>query len=203
MHCPVQSWDRRFDSDLFNQVPHVLKSHLAEILSFPELHIRVIAPDVGGGFGNKLQVSPEYVSICLLAMKTRRPVKWIETRRESLMAFIHSRDQIHDVELPMKRDGTILGVKAQIIVDAGGYLDARISGPSLGAGMWLPGPYTMKGYRIDINVVMTNKCPYGAYRGFGSQMGVLVTERAVDMIAIRGEGWVGNARHGHVKNRRQ
>jgi carbon-monoxide dehydrogenase large subunit len=165
------------------QVPHVLKSHLAEILSFPELHIRVIAPDVGGGFGNKLQVPPEYVAICLLAMKTKRPVKWIETRRESLMAFIHARDQIHDVEVPMKRDGTILGIKAQIIVDAGGYLDARISGPSLGAGMWLPGPYKMTGYRVDINVVMTNKCPYGAYRGFGSQMGALVIERAVDLIA--------------------
>jgi carbon-monoxide dehydrogenase large subunit len=165
------------------QVPHILKSHLAEILSFSELHIRVIAPDVGGGFGNKLQVPPEYVAICLLAMKTRRPVKWIETRRESLMAFIHARDQIHDVEVPMKRDGTILGIKAQIIVDAGGYLDARISGPSLGAGMWLPGPYKMRGYSVDINVVMTNKCPYGAYRGFGSQMGALVIERAVDLIA--------------------
>ncbi len=70
-----------------------------------------------------------------------------------------------------------------MIVDAGAYLDARISGPSLGAGLWLPGPYMMKGYQVDINVVVTNKCPYGAYRGFGSQMGVLVIERAVDLIA--------------------
>ena len=68
-------------------------------------------------------------------------------------------------------------------VHASGYLDARISGPCLGAGMWLPGPYEVKGYAIDINVVMTNKCPYGAYRGFGSQMGVLVIERSVDLIA--------------------
>jgi len=165
------------------QIPHILKSHLAEILSFPELRIRVIAPDVGGGFGNKLQIPPEYVAVCLLAMKTRRPVKWIETRRESLMAFIHARDQIHDVEIPFKRDGTILGIKSSMVVDAGGYLDARISGPSLGAGMWLPGPYQMKGYRVDIHVVMTNKCPYGAYRGFGSQMGALVVERSLDLIA--------------------
>jgi len=70
-----------------------------------------------------------------------------------------------------------------MIVDAGAYLDARISGPSLGAGMWLSGPYMMKGYQVDISVVVTNKCPYGAYRGFGSQMGVLVIERAVDLIA--------------------
>lgn len=165
------------------QIPHILKSHLAEILNFPELHIRVIAPDVGGGFGNKLQISPEYVAVCLLAMKARRPVKWVESRRESLMAFLHARDQIHDVEVPAKRDGTILGIKSRMIVDAGAYLDARISGPSLGAGMWLPGPYMMKGYQVDISVVVTNKCPYGAYRGFGSQMGVLVIERAVDLIA--------------------
>lgn len=165
------------------QVPHILKSHLAEILDFPELHIRVIAPDVGGGFGNKLQVPPEYVAICLLAMKARRPVKWIETRRESLMAFVHARDQIHDVEIPVKWDGTILGIKSRMIVDAGGYLDARISGPSLGAAMWLSGPYRMKGYRADIHVVMTNKCPHGSYRGFGSQMGALVIERSMDLIA--------------------
>ena len=165
------------------QIPHILKTHLSEILDFPEFKIRVIAPDVGGGFGNKLQVPPEVVALCLMAIKTRRPVKWIETRRESLLAFLHSREQIHDVEIPMKRDGTILGIKSHEIVNAGGYLDARISGPSLGAGMWLPGPYMVKGFHVDIDVVMTNKCPYGAYRGFGSQMGALVIERSVDLIA--------------------
>ena len=164
------------------QIPHILKTHLSEILDFPEFKIRVIAPDVGGGFGNKLQVPPEVVVLCLMAIKTRRPVKWIETRRESLMAFLHSREQIHDVEIPVKRDGTILGIKSHEIVNAGGYLDARISGPSLGAGMWLPGPYMMKGFHVDIDVVMTNKCPYGAYRGFGSQMGALVIERSMDLI---------------------
>ena len=165
------------------QIPHILKTHLSEILDFPEFKIRVIAPDVGGGFGNKLQVPPEVVALCLMAIKIRRPVKWIETRRESLMAFLHSREQIHDVEIPVKRDGTILGIKSHEIVNAGGYLDARISGPSLGAGMWLPGPYMMKGFHVDIDVVMTNKCPYGAYRGFGSQMGALVIERSMDLIA--------------------
>ena len=143
----------------------------------------MIAPDVGGGFGNKLQVPPEVVALCLMAFKTRRPVKWIETRRESLMAFLHAREQTHDVEIPMKRDGTILGIKSHEIVNGGGYLDARISGPSLGAGMWLPGPYMVKGFHVDIDVVLTNKCPYGAYRGFGSQMGALVIERSVDIIA--------------------
>jgi len=183
--CVVQfnSGTRELTLTCSTQIPHILKTHLSEILDFPEFRIRVIAPDVGGGFGNKLQIPPEVVALCLLAMKTRRPVKWIETRRESLMAFLHARDQIHDVEIPMKNDGTILGVKGQMTVDAGGYLDARISGPSLGAGMWLPGPYEVKGYAVDINVVMTNKCPYGAYRGFGSQMGALVIERSVDLIA--------------------
>jgi carbon-monoxide dehydrogenase large subunit len=116
-------------------------------------------------------------------MKAGRPVKWIETRRESLSAFIHARDQIHDVEIPYKKDGTVLGIRSRMIVDAGAYLDARISGPSLGAALWLPGPYKMQGYHCEIKAVMTNKCPYAAYRGFGSQMAVFVTEHGLDLIA--------------------
>ena len=143
----------------------------------------MIAPDVGGGFGNKLQVAPEYVAVCLLSMKLGRPVKWIETRRESLSAFIHARDQILDAEIPYKKDGTILGISCNIIVDAGGYLDARISGPTLGAGLWLTGPYKLKGFFCDMKVVMTNKCSYAAYRGFGSTKGVFVIERGIDLIA--------------------
>ena len=165
------------------QIPHILKTHLSEILNFPESGIRVIAPDVGGGFGNKLQVAPEYVAVCLLSMKLGRPVKWIETRRESLSAFIHARDQILDAEIPYKKDGTILGISCNIIVDAGGYLDARISGPTLGAGLWLTGPYKLKGFFCDMKVVMTNKCSYAAYRGFGSTKGVFVIERGIDLIA--------------------
>lgn len=165
------------------QIPHVLKSHLAEILNFPEKDLRVIAPDVGGGFGNKLQVAPEYVACCLLAMRADRPVKWVETRKESLSAFIHAREQIHDVEVPYKKDGTVLGIRDRMLVDAGGYLDARISGPSLGAALWLTGPYKMQAFAVDVQAIMTNKCPYGAYRGFGSQMGVMVIERSLDLIA--------------------
>jgi carbon-monoxide dehydrogenase large subunit len=165
------------------QIPHILKTHLSEILDFPEFAIRVIAPDLGGGFGNKLQVAPEYVAVCLLSMKLGRPVKWIETRRESLSAFIHARDQILDAEIAYKKDGTLLGIKCNIIVDAGGYLDARISGPTLGAGLWIVGPYRLKGFHCDMKVVMTNKCSYAAYRGFGSTKGVFVIERGVDLIA--------------------
>jgi carbon-monoxide dehydrogenase large subunit len=165
------------------QIPHILKTHLSEILGFPESSIRVIAPDIGGGFGNKLQVAPEYVAVCLLAMKVGRPIKWIETRTESLSAFIHARDQILDAEIPYKKDGTILGISCNIIVDAGAYLDARISGPTLGAGLWLTGPYKLKGFHCDMKVVMTNKCSYAAYRGFGSTKGVFVIERGIDLIA--------------------
>ena len=145
--------------------------------------IRVIAPDVGGGFGNKLQVAPEYVAVCLLSMKLGRPVKWIETRRESLSAFIHARDQNSRHGDSLKKDGTILGISCNIIVDAGAYLDARISGPTLGAGLWLTGPYRLKGFFCDMKVVMTNKCSYAAYRGFGSTKGVFVIERGIDLIA--------------------
>jgi carbon-monoxide dehydrogenase large subunit len=165
------------------QIPHILRSHLSQILNFPEERIRVIAPNVGGGFGNKLQVAPEYVAVCLLAIKSGRPIKWIETRQESLMAFVHARDQMHDVELAARRDGTLLAIRDRILVDAGAYLDARISGPSLGAALWIVGPYKMRAFRADVTVVMTNKCPYGAYRGFGSNKGVMVIERAVDLLA--------------------
>ncbi len=165
------------------QIPHIFKTHLSEILDFPESGIRVIAPDLGGGFGNKLQVAPEYVAVCLLSMKLGRPVKWIETRRESLAGFIHARDQILDAEIAYKKDGTLLGISCNIIVDAGAYLDARISGPTLGAGLWITGPYRLKGFFCDMKVVMTNKCPYAAYRGFGSTKGVFVIERGVDLIA--------------------
>jgi aerobic carbon-monoxide dehydrogenase large subunit len=165
------------------QIPHIFKTHLSEILDFPESGIRVIAPDLGGGFGNKLQVAPEYVAVCLLSMKLGRPVKWIETRRESLAGFIHARDQILDAEIGYKKDGTLLGISCNIIVDAGAYLDARISGPTLGAGLWITGPYRLKGFHCDMRVVMTNKCPYAAYRGFGSTKGVFVIERGVDLIA--------------------
>lgn len=165
------------------QIPHILKTHLSEILDFPESNIRVIAPDLGGGFGNKLQVAPEYVAVCLLSMRLGAPVKWIETRRESLSAFIHARDQILDAEIAYKKDGTLLGISCNILVDAGAYLDARISGPTLGAGLWLTGPYRLKGYFCDMKVTMTNKCPYAAYRGFGSTKGVFVIERSVDLIA--------------------
>ena len=183
LHRSIQPRHPGADPDLLDPDPPHPQDPSVGDPGLPEFKIRVIAPDVGGGFGNKLQVPPEVVALCLMAIKTRRPVKWIETRRESLMAFLHSREQIHDVEIPVKRDGTILGIKSHEIVNAGGYLDARISGPSLGAGMWLPGPYMMKGFHVDIDVVMTNKCPYGAYRGFGSQMGALVIERSMDLIA--------------------
>ena len=166
-----------------NQAPHVLRAHLAEILGFPESKIRVIAPDLGGGFGNKIQVPPEGVAICLLSMKTGRPVKWIETRSESLTASVHARDQLHEVEVPYKNDGTILGIRSRSCVDAGAYLDARVSGPALHAALWLPGVYQLKGYECEIRIAMTNKCPYGAYRGLGAQMGAFVIERCVDLIA--------------------
>ena len=166
------------------QIPHILKTHLSEILNFPELNIRVIAPDVGGGFGNKLQVAPEYVAVCLLSIKLGRPVKWIETlAREPVGLYSCPRPDFLMPKFRTEKDGTILGISCNIIVDAGGYLDARISGPTLGAGLWLTGPYKLKGFFCDMKVVMTNKCSYAAYRGFGSTKGVFVIERGIDLIA--------------------
>ena len=115
------------------QIPHILKTHLSEILDFPEFKIRVIAPDVGGGFGNKLQVPPEVVALCLMAFKTRRPVKWIESRRESLMAFLHAREQTHDVEIPMSGTAPSWGSNP-----TRSSTPAAISTPASAARPWAP-----------------------------------------------------------------
>jgi len=178
-------WSQELTVWCSTQIPHILGAHLADTLQIPQQNIHVIAPFVGGGFGHKLQFAPEYVAVCLLAMKIGRPVKWIEDRSESLKAWVHAREQISEIEVAVKNDGTLLGAKVKLITNGGGYLDDRVSGPTIGAAIWAVGPYKMKGFRADMKVVLTNKCPYGAYRGFGVQMGVLTIERCVDLIAHR------------------
>src|SRR5262249_43947517 len=104
------------------QIPHLLRARVARLLNLPENHLRVIAPDVGGGFGGKLNVYPEEVLVPFLAMRLGRPVKWIETRRENLLTMIHGRDQINHVEIALSKDGRVLGLKCRTIADIGAYL---------------------------------------------------------------------------------
>ncbi len=167
------------------QVPHVLRTHLALILNFPEHHIRVVAPDVGGGFGQKGHVFPEEVIAAVLARRLGRPVKWVEDRRENLSASLHAKHQIVQAELALKKDGTILGLKGQFLSDVGAYSEYPW-GSAFEAGhaaSTMPGPYKIPAYRFEALSVATNKTTIGVYRGVGLPIGVLIMERLVDLGA--------------------
>ncbi len=168
------------------QIPHLLRTYLAEELQWPENAIRVIAPEVGGGFGVKGHVFAEEVLVAWLAIRTRRPVKWIEDRREHLIASIHAREHVHTLEAYVAADGKVLGLKADITVDVGAYSVwpfTAASDPGMVAKV-MPGPYDLAAYEATFRGVATNKCPIGTYRGVGRPSAVFSQERLMDEIAV-------------------
>ena len=165
------------------QIPHLLRTQISVMLGLPETAVRVIAPEVGGGFGSKLNVYAEEGLIPWLAMKLGRPVKWSETRRENFTATIHGRDTINDVELALKKDGTVLGLRVRILADLGAYhqlLTPLI--PQLTALM-LAGCYKFTAIDIEIQGVFTNKMSTDAYRGAGRPEATYIVERIMDIAA--------------------
>jgi aerobic carbon-monoxide dehydrogenase large subunit len=169
------------------QTPHLLRSGLAEALGIPDSRLRVLCPSVGGGFGPKMHLYPEDVVVAELARRLGCPVRWIEDRRENLLASAHARDHVSHVEAAARRDGTILAIKATLICDSGAYSVYPVTAslePLTAAGI-LPGPYRIPALAYDAYAVATNKCPAGAYRGVGMALGTFVRERVVDMIARR------------------
>ncbi|MBN8938130.1 MAG: xanthine dehydrogenase family protein [Rhizobiales bacterium] len=167
------------------QIPHLVRTYLCEVLDWPESRLRVIAPDVGGGFGVKGQVFAEEVLVPWLALKTGRPVKWIEDRREHLMASIHARDHVHILEAYVSAEGKLLGLKADITVDNGAYstFPFTAAGDPGMAGKVMPGPYDFQAYEATFRAVATNKCPIGTYRGVARPSAVFSQERLMDDIA--------------------
>lgn len=167
------------------QIPHLVRTYLSETLDWPESRLRVIAPDVGGGFGVKGQVFVEEVLVAWLALKTGRPVKWIEDRREHLMASIHARDHVHILEAYVSAEGKLLGLKADITVDNGAYstFPFTAAGDPGMAGKVMPGPYDFQAYEATFRAVATNKCPIGTYRGVARPSAVFSQERLMDDIA--------------------
>jgi len=165
------------------QIPHLLKTQISLLVGLPETAVRVIAPEVGGGFGSKLNVYGEEGIVPWLAMKLGHPVKWAETRRENFLATIHGRDTINYVELALKKDGTILGLRARILADVGAYhqlLTPLI--PQLTALMHA-GCYKIPAIQIDIVGVFTNKMSTDAYRGAGRPEATYNVERIMDIAA--------------------
>jgi len=166
------------------QVPHILRLMLAMTLAVPEHKVRVIAPDVGGGFGGKLQVTPEEVFTFLAARKLGKPVKWTESRSESLLSAHHGRDQIQRLTVAARRDGTVTGLKVDLLADMGAYLRLVSPGvPVLGAFMF-NAIYKIPAYRFSCTNVFTNKTPTDAYRGAGRPEATFAIERMMDELAV-------------------
>ncbi|HEU5083387.1 MAG TPA: xanthine dehydrogenase family protein molybdopterin-binding subunit [Acidimicrobiales bacterium] len=165
------------------QVPHILRLMLAAITGIPEQKIRVVAPDVGGGFGSKLQVYGEEVISLLVARRLGRPVKWTETRSESFLTMHHGRGQIQDIEIAATNEGKLLGLKVDLVADMGAYLMLVTPGiPILGAFMY-PAIYKMDAYRFNCTGVFTTKTPTDAYRGAGRPEATFAIERIMDELA--------------------
>ena len=165
------------------KVTHFNRGVLAAMLGWPEHRIRLVEPDVGGGFGARGEFYPEDFLVPCAALRLGRPVKWIEDRVEHLSAINHSREQRYELALALDSDGRFLGLRAEMVNDMGAYL--RTHGtvvPGLSAGM-LPGPYEMEAYRCRVRCVLTNKTPTGTYRAPGRFECNAARERLIDRAA--------------------
>jgi carbon-monoxide dehydrogenase large subunit len=167
------------------QAPHLLKSVLSALMNVPEQKVRVIAPEVGGGFGCKVNVYPEDLLACGLAKRTGKTVKWIETRSEAMMATIHGRDQVAYVELAAKNDGTLTGMRIKILAAMGAYEQLFTAMVPTLSGLMVSGCYKIPNLLCEIYGVFTNTTPTAAYRGAGRPEATYYIERAMDILADR------------------
>jgi carbon-monoxide dehydrogenase large subunit len=165
------------------QIPHLLKTHLSKMLNLREEQVRVIAPEVGGGFGSKLNVYAEEALIGYLALKLGRPIKWSEERRENIQATIHGRGQVGEVEAAAKKDGTILGLRYEAIADIGAYHQLFTPAIPPFTGLMLSGCYKIPAISIKVKAAFTNKMSTDAYRGAGRPEATYVIERLMDRVA--------------------
>jgi carbon-monoxide dehydrogenase large subunit len=169
------------------QVPGLVRDLLAELLGLPVHRVRVVAPDVGGGFGIKSALYPEEIVVCALARQLGRPVKWLGDRREDLLTSTQAWDEVIDAELGVHADGAIAGLRARVIADIGAYsiYPWTASIEVIQVVSFLPGPYRVPHYRGEGIGVATNKAPMGPYRGVGRPVSAFVTESLLDRAARR------------------
>src|SRR6516165_8399726 len=180
-------------------IPSVVRFLVAAVLGIPEHQLRVVAPDVGGGFGSKLQITAEEFLAVLIARKTGRPVKWTESRSEGNLAVHHGRDQIQRIKVAADRDGRLRGLSVDLLADMGAYLMLVTPGvPLLGAFMF-PAIYKMDAYSFKCTGVFTTKTPTDAYRGAGRPeatyaiehvMDDLAAELGMDPLELRKRNWI-------------
>lgn len=167
------------------QMPHIMRTGIADHLGIPEHRVRVIAPDVGGGFGVKAELYPEELLVAALSMRLGRPVKWVEDRREHLVGTIHAREHHYDLAAAYDEDGRIRGLRATIKIDGGAYSVYPYTAamePGMAMGV-LPGMYAIDAYECDAFAVATNKTPLGPYRGVARPSACFAMERIMDAVA--------------------
>ncbi len=165
------------------KVPHWNRDQIAQMLGRPASSVQLYEGHVGGGFGIRGEIYPEDVLVCAAALRMRRPVKWIEDRREHLIAANHSRQQQHHVRAAIDSEGRILALEDEIFYDQGAYMRTHAATvPDLAAAM-LPGPYRIPAYRANAHIRLTNKTPCGTYRAPGRFESTFVRERLMDAIA--------------------
>ena len=186
----VASWDaadRTLTLWSGTQIPHLARHALAVLLGVAERRIRVVAPDVGGGFGVKASLYPEEVALCLLTLRLGQPVKWVESRSEHMVAAHHARDHAYRVTAGFEADGRLTALVADAVCNGGAYsVYPWTAGlEPLMAGGLLAGPYRVEHYRCDVSGVATNTAPAGPYRGVARPATVYVMERLLDHAAGR------------------
>ena len=167
-----------------SQNPHIVRFLLSLDTGIPENKIRVIAPDVGGGFGSKIAHYPEDAMVVFSSQQVRRPVRWVATRSEGFQATTHGRDHITDIEIAATSDGKVLGLRAKVHANLGAYLSTASTGvPTILHGLMLSGAYTFGAIHEDVFGVFTNTVPVDAYRGAGRPEATFMVERMMDLLA--------------------
>jgi carbon-monoxide dehydrogenase large subunit len=166
------------------QNPHIVRFATSVVTGIPEDRLRVIAPEVGGGFGSKIAQYPGDLITVMCSMKLGRPVKWTESRSENYQATTHGRDHVQDVEVAATRDGRVTGLRCTVWAGMGGYLSTAAPGiPTILHGLMLSGPYRIPAVKEDVFGVYTNTTPVEAYRGAGRPEATFMLERMMDKVA--------------------
>src|SRR3989449_7084060 len=165
------------------QIPHLLRTQLALMIGIPENKLRVITPEVGGGFGSKLNVYAEEALLGWISIQLGKPVKWIESRRENMQATIHGRARVGTIEVGVKNDGTITGLRYNVVADLGAYHQLLTPAIPTLTGLMLSGAYKIPAIQMNVTGVFTNKMSTDAYRGAGRPEATYVVERIMDVIA--------------------
>ncbi|HKV38512.1 MAG TPA: xanthine dehydrogenase family protein molybdopterin-binding subunit [Blastocatellia bacterium] len=165
------------------QIPHLMRTQVALMIGMPENKVRVITPEVGGGFGSKLNVYAEEGLLSWISMQLAKPVKWMETRRENIQATIHGRAQTGYIEVGCNNDGTVTGLRYNVYADMGSYHQLLTPAIPTLTGLMLSGSYKIPAIQINITAVFTNKMATDAYRGAGRPEATFVVERALDLVA--------------------